>query len=97
MGFFSVGPPGLEPRTCGLRVRRDAAGEKPRMPFEPRVCTCVIPFVPILSRSFTGMGRGLHIGLHPEAPGCLLRADSRGGPVHGRTIDPSRALVDAGG
>jgi hypothetical protein len=82
MGLFSVGPLGLEPRTCGLRVRRGAAGQRPRMPFEPRVCNSVIPVVPILSRSFTGMVRTVRRPVACSGPTLAAALSTEGPSTH---------------
>jgi hypothetical protein len=54
----SGGPRGLEPRTCGSRVRSEGAGQR-----AARLVSCAFasqwyPSFPIASRSFTGTGRG---------------------------------------
>jgi hypothetical protein len=56
--FWIVGPRGLEPRTCGLRVWCERAGQRAVGPLSSRFASLQSPSFPNVSRSFTGMRRG---------------------------------------
>jgi hypothetical protein len=52
-----VGPRGLEPRTCGLRVWSEGAGQSAACHLSWVFASLEYPSFPIVSRSFTGMRR----------------------------------------
>jgi hypothetical protein len=54
------GPLGLEPRTCGLRVWCEGAGQRPAVPLSCAFASQCYSSFPIVSRSITGMRRGQH-------------------------------------
>jgi hypothetical protein len=58
VGLRSVGPRGFEPRTCGLRVWCERAGQSVAGPLSSPFPSQSCPSFPIVSRSFTGMRRG---------------------------------------
>ena len=57
-GSVRVGPRGLEPRTCGLRVWSEGAGQRAVLALSRAFVSQCYPLFPIVSRSFTGMRRG---------------------------------------
>ena len=54
----SVGPRGFEPRTCGLRVWFEPAGQRGATALSWAFASLCFSSFPIVSRSFTGMRRG---------------------------------------
>jgi hypothetical protein len=59
---FSRGPRGLEPRTCGLRVRCEGAGQELRSRLSCGFTSLWFSSFRVVSPSFTGMRRGQDLG-----------------------------------